>query len=424
MKTADFWLQKIEAAEAVLLTDEQILQYNAQIVNNPVLGVVDFADYPVSLPAESRLTMLTSRCWPTGILYKGARCLDEEYYAELQTEMNLPGVSTGPLLYGYTVKRTAVRAFPTCDFIVDRMGDLDIDHFQDTALDPAEPLVLLHQSLSGSWWFIQCVNYRGWVNVEDIAISSSRGEWLRYLQQEASLLVSGKQLRLAPNPYSPDLSELVFAMGARIPLAASAECQESVDHQCIGGSYVILLPRRNENGELYFKQALVPLSEQVVSGRNLPYTRHNILRQAFRMLGERYGWGGLFDSHDCSAFIMNIYRCFGFRLPRDAGEQAQIPGTTVSFAGLSIAARERLLAAMPSGAMLHFPGHVMLYLGEHAGRFFVIHAIAACGDVQRQQENGKLARLPLNTIMVHDLALRRVNGQTLLESITVAKVIE
>ncbi|MBE8952518.1 MAG: C40 family peptidase, partial [Quinella sp. 1Q7] len=55
----------------------------------------------------------------------------------------------------------------------------------------------------------------------------------------------------------------------------------------------------------------------------LPCTENNLIRQAFRFLGEGYGWGGLEDGVDCSAFVQDVYRSVGIELPRDADRQAK-----------------------------------------------------------------------------------------------------
>ena len=57
----------------------------------------------------------------------------------------------------------------------------------------------------------------------------------------------------------------------------------------------------------------------------LPLTRANLLRQGFKFLGERYGWGHSYNARDCSGFVSDVYRSFGVQLPRNTRDQAVSP---------------------------------------------------------------------------------------------------
>jgi hypothetical protein len=62
----------------------------------------------------------------------------------------------------------------------------------------------------------------------------------------------------------------------------------------------------------------------------------------------------------------------------------------------------------------------MFYLGEHQDQFYVLHAIAACGNPTQPLPDGTFAPLPLNGVMINDLSLPRVNGKSLFDSLTEA----
>ena len=83
--------------------------------------------------------------------------------------------------------------------------------------------------------------------------------------------------------------------------------------------------RRAADGFVFWRRAWIHGKADVSVGY-LPYTRAHILRQAFKMLGENYGWGGQREGRDCSSFIMDIYNVFGIRSPRNADQQEKIPG--------------------------------------------------------------------------------------------------
>jgi cell wall-associated NlpC family hydrolase len=211
-------------------------------------------------------------------------------------------------------------------------------------------------------------------------------------------------------------------MGAKLPLVEVQSIPAIVGNRTSADCHVVLLPVRDSEGLLDFRPALVPKSADVHHGY-LPFSRAYLLRQAFKLEGDRYGWGGLFGSRDCSALVQDVFRSIGIFLARNAGEQAQGAGTHFSLIDTSPDERSAILRSLPPGSTLHFPGHVMLYLGEHQDQFYVLHAIAACGNPAQPQPDGTLAPLPLNGVMVTDLSLPRVNGMSLFNSLTEANCI-
>jgi len=73
----------------------------------------------------------------------------------------------------------------------------------------------------------------------------------------------------------------------------------------------------------YFDQKHQPqelLETDELPTQPLPFTRANLLRQAFRFLGERYGWGHDYQGRDCSGFVSEVYRSMGVQLPRNTSD--------------------------------------------------------------------------------------------------------
>lgn len=417
MLQPDFWINKLERPSAALLDPGQVSGLN-RITREKLPGfVTDLAVYPETLSRRTLLEQICEYEWSQEPRYVNGVLLPDSYYRSLELRMGLETMpDTLHMRYGYTVRRTNIRTLPTEDFVTNRPDDRLLDRFQETALDPAEPLIVLHAGSGRQWYFIQAYNYRGWVNSRDIALTDDRKLWRDYLEPNRFLVVTGHKVVLGINPVFPDFSQLVFSMGAKIPLAGK-EDWSAIDLQTPAGSYVVSLPWPQADGQLAFRPALVPLSADVSAGY-LPATREAVIRQAFKLLGNRYGWGGLFESHDCSALVLDVYRSFGIVLARNAGEQALGAGSVISLsAGQSEEARREILDRVQPGATLHLPGHVMLYLGKHDSRYYVIHAFGGYGDKNRPQADGSLASVPLYGVVVTDLSLPRTNGCSLLNSL-------
>jgi hypothetical protein len=418
MKSADFWISKLADPDSVIMSRREIAAFNHDITSALPGLVYDLTDYPSSLSGEQLAKLVTKRPFPADEdRYCNGWLIDEAYYDNLQYEMNLDGIGeNNEVSYAITVRRTNIRTFPTSDESLEGPYDVEFDLFQETAAAPAEPVLILHRSLDGRWCFVQIYNYNGWMPAADLAVAEDKDSWLEYVQPDDYLVVTGNRIGIefAPDNLSPELVELT--MGTKVPLVGGEDKSD-------GGGYLVELPARGYEGELLAETALIPAGSDVTDGY-LRYTRANIIRQAFKILGERYGWGGMFNARDCSAFVMDVYRSFGLMLPRNGDEQEQSAGRTVSFELLSTEQRYELLDSLLPGASLHTPTHEMLYLGEHNGLYYVIHDITSYGDAEQVNADGSLARAVLNRVAVTDLSLTRRNGMMFIDSLTGGKQIE
>jgi hypothetical protein len=114
-----------------------------------------------------------------------------------------------------------------------------------------------------------------------------------------------------------------------------------------------------------------------------PLTRRALLRAAFDTLDKPYGLGGAQGGFDCSGLLLDLFDGFDIALPRFSGWQAEAGSYTVDLRGA--AATEKLrrldLAAQNGIVLLHFPGHIMLYLGRSAaGVPMALHALGEYVD--------------------------------------------
>ena len=181
------------------------------------------------------------------------------------------------------------------------------------------------------------------------------------------------------------------------------------------------MPVREQNGQLGHQYAVVPLGKDVSHGF-LDYTRGNVIRQAFKLLGNPYGWGGMNGGRDCSSMTRDIYLCFGFRLPRDASVQAKIPGRgRISLKDLSERERTAKLRSMQPGTILQMPGHVMIYLGCQDRRYYVISANGTfIPDHDTASPASGSKNYQTRLVTVNDLEVRSPsNGKTWKEQLAV-----
>lgn len=417
MYSAEFWLNKT-ASPSTILDASAIAKFNHE--NQQCLPdfLFDLTQYPAYVPAETVYQQIQAYAFPNDTLYHCGQPLTADYYQALSELMNLADLQgLVQVKYAYTIQRTNIRSHPTADFVVKHPDDKEFDRFQEAVLDPAEPLIVLHYSADHNWCFVQASNYHGWVLTTLIAVTTDRLQWQAYSQMADFLVVTASHLKLSEEPHLPHFSDINFAMGAKLPLLSEQFAPAIVGRRSTAGCYVVFLPLRTADGTLEFAPALVPKSADVNKGY-LPFSRANLLHQAFKLQGERYGWGGLFGSRDCSAVIMDIYRSVGIHLARNANQQATGAGTIIDLTTLTAIECRATLQTLAPGTLLYFPGHVMFFLGEYQQQFYALHAIAECGAQNNPQADKTLAPLPLNGIMVTSLNIPRTNGRSLFESLT------
>ncbi len=163
-----------------------------------------------------------------------------------------------------------------------------------------------------------------------------------------------------------------------------------------------------------------------------PLTRRALLEAAFSYLGKPYGWGGVDGGRDCSRFLMDLFDEFGLELPRHSVSQAAA-GTFVLDVSKVTGEQEKLSlvdAAADRGiVLLHFPGHIMLYLGrDAAGVPMAIHAFAEylkpCEKIDPAKPEQKETLFEVDQVLVSDLELGRDTSRTaFVERITKVTVV-
>lgn len=396
----DFWEELNAASRETVLTPEQIHTYNQNIIAKSS-SVVDLTSLPEiwSRSIVQNYMRETDFVLKESVYENGQMLADEQknIVAALRDMDSLP--QNLAARYAVTVNRANLRALPTNQGWFGSATDHDFDLLQLTAVDPAEPLIVLHQDISGHFYYVQMRYYRGWISSENIAFTN-RSKWLEYVQPKKFLMVLKKRYIVTNQE-----KKQTYQMGSRILLDQIAE-----------QGYQIRIPLRDAQGNLQEVRQSISSTPDLHCGY-LPYTRANLLRQAFQFLGEPYGWGGLKNSVDCSSFLADVYRTVGIELPRDADQQELTAGSRISFSGLDQHARQVELSKLLPGDALFFDGHVMLYLGITNQTPYVLHSLGS----HTVHKDGTRSKVYVMQVVVSDLSLTRYNGHSFLNSLTSAQ---
>lgn len=302
--------------------------------------------------------------------------------------------------YGLVVRRADLRTFPTRLRVFNARGDTDIDRFQESALFPGTPVTIAHESRDGRYWFVVSPLYAAWVEKERIA-QGAKAAVFDYTRKTPYRVVTGASARTVHTPEQPGVSDVQLEMGVRVPLLAHWPADRPVNGQHHYTATVIELPYRDADGHLKFSPALLPRTADTAADY-LPLTQANLVRQGFKFLGERYGWGHSYNTRDCSGFVSEIYRSFGVQLPRNTRDQAVSPAyNRIELADdLDHEARLKIVKTLEVGDLIYIPGHVMMVVGHEDGWPYVIHDTTG---ITFRDRTGDLTRVHLNGVSVTPL---------------------
>ena len=322
--------------------------------------------------------------------------------------------------YAVTVKRANIRCLPQ-----PWNGD-NYDDNQATALDPAEAVAVLIPSRDEKYFFCQARNYFGWIDRNDIAFTD-RVTWLSYAAPNDFLVVVDHKKIVNVEGHHQ-----LFQMGAVIPLIQTVQAEAPQRGngfgKRFGGMLDIAIPafpqvisNRTDSewvarlpisidGRL--KEVYVTINDDdTINYGWLPCTQNNFVKQAFKFLGDEYGWGGLNESVDCSAFVGDVYRSMGIELPRDANRQEGVMPIFAVFNDVGTYTRYDIVKRAPVGALLFKPGHVMMYLGQDKnGTPLMIHAASS------HYVNGE--QIFVRKVMVSDLTYKNGAGVATIDGLT------
>ena len=397
--TADYWTSRCIGGDEVLLNQNEIMALNTGM-REKSSSLTDLLGFPDSVAKIDLQEMILSAqqdfremSTPEEHYDANGQSISQKSYDEAKANCGLAGLKAkNNVRYALTIKRTNLRLLPTPKNYFDDKDFRHYDDLQGTALDPAEPLLVLSDSRDGAYVFVKSRNYTGWVSKGAVAFTD-RTHWQRYVQPKDFLVVTANKKSLAVKGGG----QVLFQMGSVIPLGR-AKVQPN-------GNWAAVIPVEAK-GTLHEAEVDIPADDTVHKGW-LPCTRNNFIRQSMRFLGDGYGWGGMEDSVDCSSFVGDIYRSMGLEIPRDADQQELAMQKSINLEGLAREQRWKALKKAPAGALLFKPGHVMMYLGEDDnGTPLVIHSASSYFTFR----GGKGNKHYIRQVLVSDLHYQNGRG--------------
>lgn len=339
-------------------------------------------------------------------------------YSQSDDLLNLDAIPWGiEAKFGFSISSTVLKKIPSDESSLSDESGLYFDDYVQSELDAFSPIVIIHESADGEWYYVFNQVCGGWVRREMIAVCKSREEWIDRQSFDKFIVVTGRELKVSEDPYFEEMAGVLLPMGTKLELVEAGDyslMNEDYHHRVPYGNYIVKVPGRSSEGLTEDRYIYIPYSEDVSEGY-IDFTEENIAKQAFKYQGDLYGWAGNFHANDCSGMVRRVFACFGLNLPRGAEMQSDISEVRhIDVSRKSSEAKEKLLAEMKIGTLLYFPGHIMIYLGTVNN---VPYCISSVGSISSTGLNVGTT-IDVNTVIVSNmLETTRQSGASWLDSL-------
>lgn len=393
MKTAGFWISSHPFPDKMILSSDEIRKLNSYIENELEL-TKDITKIPSPYSRDDLISLLDKdldRYNQKTFYVKDSTRADPRFYGQIKKNMNRGAIPPEiTVRYGLVSLFADQRILPTKEGLYAKPMDIDFDRLQNSALDVGIPVAVLHKSLDGRWYYVIDELHHGWVEAEKIAICSLE-ELKRFINPSSFVVVTKSKGDLFRNTTLTEYVDYV-RMGVKFPLSRKTD----------NGIIQIVLPIRKKDGTVSFEAGYI--REDVIHEGFLPYTPRIIIEQAFKMLNEPYGWGGMYGEQDCSRFIQEIFATVGISLPRNSSKQSQVGILIGEYSENSpeeIKLKTIIGKAIGGISLLYLKGHIMLFLGVVDGHPYAIHET---WGYRQKVWWGSIIRV-INRVAVTDLSL-------------------
>jgi len=304
-----------------------------------------------------------------------------------------------------TIRHSSMRELPTlrARMVKPRAFGRDnpFDMFQYSTLFLGTPLYAAHISADGLWRFVESPIASGWMPAEDVALVDAAfmaqyriGRYAAIIRDDLPLVTEAGVIGHTH-------------VGAVYPL-----------HKDSPQGVTVLAPTRGAQEQAVI--ATASFAPDQAKAKPLPLNPAWLARIGNQMMGQPYGWGGLYAWRDCSSTIRDLFAPFGIWLPRNSAAQGR-SGSLISLEDLEDADKERLIKTLgtPFMSLLWMRGHIMLYLGQYRNESVVFHNIWGLRVVENGDDDARhvLGRAVASSLRIGRELPGRKAGASLLERV-------
>ena len=280
-----------------------------------------------------------------------------------------------------TTNNSNLRVFPTTEAMFynpKKAGEgYPFDYNQNSSIKINTPLFVSHFSQDRAWVFVESNFATGWLSIKDIAFIDD--VLIKKFKSGTYFVATKDNFPIYKNGVFIDY----IKMGTIFPLRKN--------------KFVTINKSANLQGYLSY----VKISDTYVQKKPLKFTQNNINKISNSIIAEPYGWGGLMNNRDCSAFTKDFFTPFGIYLKRNSFGQTQL-GKYLELKDLSLKQKKEqiLKNGIPFLTLIYLKGHIMLYIGQKDGEPLVFHNV---WGVKTLEDNGEAGRFIIGRAVITTL---------------------
>jgi len=234
------------------------------------------------------------------------------------------------------------------------------DNLQRSAVAVNTPIFVCHIGAGKNWALVETCFTFGWMPVEDFARVDKKfmqkwesGRYAVIIKDQSTIVDRNGNFGIQSS------------LGHLFPLVG--EMPEKME--------VLIAVANKKRNSAVIQRGYVARDEAAV--KPLRLTSINAVKIANELIGEPYGWGGLYGNRDCSSMTRDFFAVFGIWLPRHSEDQVKEVGSYIDLNGIIAERKEKIILekGIPYLTLLWRKGHVMLYIGQQNGRALIFHNI-------------------------------------------------
>lgn len=400
MQTPEFWINRVQNPDIVVLTPDQIVKLNERNTSlPPTIKDINGDDYSIDNVINSKLSIglqynverpLTMKTFPgdslmamlnrhkdyfTGRTFYERRQMKfpEDDRDRIIDNMNIEAVpSVVVARYGILVRQTLNRVVPTNQVAFGSARSW-LDMLQSTGLDLGMPVAVLHASKDRTWYYVRSEIAFGWVPAENVALGDAKTLADYDNSKEFVVSLDYDVPVYGDRGFENYLEKLII--GSRVKLARQSSA-----------GYQVIMPIRKTDGTFDTAEGWIKPDAKVSAGWQ-PFTQRNVITTMFNLLYRPYGWADSHHEFDCCGAIRVVLRTFGIKTGRWTSYELHAAPQVVAFPRKTEIEKkyELIKGCDPGICLVGSAGHINMYLGEVDGRHYVIHQ----GGYSYKGEDGK-----------------------------------